>query len=127
MSARLQSEMIILFRLLNADICCASAIPSPRVSRHIPSLHHLAIACAFLKLKAVVPSPEVVARSVPLVQRLLVAVRSTVAIIMPTHIVMLFARCSERIDVDRRVRKVREVVQEMMAHFCRNRMTGFNR
>ena len=36
MSARLQSEMITLFRLLHADICCASAIPSPRVSRHIP-------------------------------------------------------------------------------------------
>ena len=58
----------------------------------------------------------------PLVQHLLVAVRRTVAIIMSTHIVRLFARCIERIDVNQRVRKVR-VVQEIMAHFCRDRMT----
>jgi hypothetical protein len=58
-----------------------------------------AIACVFLKLKAIVSSPEM-ARSVPLVQRLLVAMRRAVAIIMSTHIVMLFTRCSERVDMN---------------------------
>src|SRR5665647_2318579 len=36
MSTSFHLEMIILFRPLNADICCASAIPSPHVSRNSP-------------------------------------------------------------------------------------------